>query len=185
MAFPECFTCSLRSFHTCEVSMYILFTSYSILFWQSICSFTEVLRYFWWASGFRIIGVETHFLTCGLWPPPMDSCYWMQLSGGRTCKIFWLFQSYKIYSESIYYQYIQPKIYSELNAKWIQDLSSIANLCCSMWFNYRNIHVHVLPTRLPQHIDKDCLKHLCGTNCCVFTAHTKSSTFNKFNYENI
>lgn len=137
MAFPECFTCSLlRSFHTCEVSMYILFTSYSILFWQSICSFTEVLRYFWWASGFRIIGVETHFLTCGLWPPPMDSCYWMQLSGGRTCKIFWLFQSYKIYSESIYYQYIQPKIYSELNAKWIQDLSSIANLCCSMWFNY-------------------------------------------------
>lgn len=49
----------------------------------------------------------------------------------------------------------------------------------------RNIHVHVPPTRLPQHIDKDCLKHLCGTNCCVFTAHTKSSTFNKFNYENI
>lgn len=42
----------------------------------------------------------------------------------------------------------------------------------------RNIHVHyVLPTKPPQHIDKDCLKHLCGTNCCVFTAHTKCSTF--------
>lgn len=46
-------------------------------------------------------------------------------------------------------------------------------------------NIHVLPTRPPQHIDKDCLKHLCGMNCCVFTAHTKSSTFNKFNYENI
>lgn len=135
-----CALLPLRSFHTVESQCAFYWINYVIFHSvlarvQSITAFTEFFRYFSWASVFRISGVKSRFLTCGLWPllwVHMTECNWME--AGLAKKKLVISNIQNIFRINLWLIYSAKSI-SRIKYKVNPRCSGIDSLCCSMWLN--------------------------------------------------